>query len=50
LENLLVDNEGYIKVIDYGLAKKIPRGSKSYEFLGTFLYMAPEMVTKSGHG
>jgi serine/threonine protein kinase len=50
LENILVDHEGYIKVIDYGLAKKIPRGQKSHEFLGTFLYMAPEMVAKSGHG
>lgn len=50
LENILLDNEGYLKVIDYGLAKKIPRGYKSYEFLGTFLYMAPEMVAKSGHG
>ena len=26
LENILVDNEGYIKVIDYGLARKIPFG------------------------
>jgi len=50
LENILVDDQGYIKVIDYCLAKKIPRGEKSYEFLGTFLYMAPEMVTRQGHG
>lgn len=49
LENILVDSEGYIKVIDYGLAKKIPRGEKAHEFLGTFLYMAPEMVDKRGH-
>jgi len=50
LENILVDEEGFIKVIDYGLARKIPYGGKSYEFLGTFLYMAPEMVAKQGHG
>ena len=26
LENILVDEEGFIKVIDYGLARKIPFG------------------------
>lgn len=46
LENLMVDDEGFIKVIDYGLAKKLNRGQKSSDFLGTFLYMAPEMVAK----
>jgi len=50
LENILLDEHGFIKVIDYGLAKKIQQNSKSYDFLGTFLYMAPEMVTKQGHG
>jgi serine/threonine protein kinase len=49
LENILIDKDGYIKVIDYGLAKKLAKGQKSYDFMGTFLYMAPEMVTKMGH-
>jgi serine/threonine protein kinase len=26
LENILVDEQGFIKVIDYGLARKIPLG------------------------
>lgn len=46
LENILIDDEGFLKVIDYGLAKKLSKGQKSSDFLGTFLYMAPEMVTK----
>lgn len=50
LENILIDQDGFIKVIDYGLAKKIARNEKSDDFLGTFLYMAPEMVNKQGHG
>lgn len=49
LENILIDQDGFIKVIDYGLAKKVARNEKSDDFLGTFLYMAPEMVNKQGH-
>ena len=42
LENVLVDNDGYIKFTDFGLSKigKI----ESYTFCGTLNYLAPELI------
>lgn len=44
LENILVDNAGYLKIIDYGLAKTLKRDQLSKTFCGTPEYLAPEMV------
>jgi len=49
LENILVDKQGYIKVIDYGLSKKLKPNTICEELSGTFMYMAPEMINKKGH-
>jgi serine/threonine protein kinase len=50
LENVLVDEDGYLKIIDYGLAKTlIDNGSTTKTFCGTPEYLAPEMVTQTGH-
>jgi serum/glucocorticoid-regulated kinase 2 len=50
LENILVDNQGYIKIIDYGLAKMLKEDeAETYSFCGTAEYLAPEMVNNSGH-
>eukprot|EP00884_Botryococcus_braunii_P004083 jgi/Botrbrau1/13676/Bobra.0378s0008.1 len=48
-ENLLVDTNGYVKLADFGFAKKLPQGAKSYTLCGTPEYLPPEMVTQSGH-
>lgn len=48
-ENLLIDNAGYLKITDFGFAKRIGPGSKSYTLCGTPEYLAPELVTQSGH-
>ena len=51
-ENLLLDSEGHIVLIDFGLAKenivKENMGAKS--FCGSVAYLAPEMISKLGHG
>lgn len=49
LENVLVDQKGYIKIIDYGLAKMLKDTEEATSFCGTPEYLAPEMVTQQGH-
>merc|ERR1711935_754396 len=46
-ENLLIDDVGYIKIVDFGFAKVIE--SKSYTLCGTPEYLAPEIVLAKGH-
>lgn len=46
LENILIDESGYLKIIDYGLAKTLQPGSTTRTFCGTPEYLAPEMVTQ----
>lgn len=49
-ENLLLDTAGYLKITDFGFAKRIPPGTRSYTLCGTPEYLAPELVSQSGHG
>ncbi|XP_035028766.1 cGMP-dependent protein kinase 2 [Hippoglossus stenolepis] len=48
-ENLLLDNEGYVKMADFGFAKKIGLGKKTWTFCGTPEYVAPEVIMNKGH-
>lgn len=49
LENILVDRTGYLKIIDYGLAKILGDGELAMSYCGTPEYLAPEMVSHQGH-
>ncbi|KAH0482201.1 MAG: uncharacterized protein KVP18_000135 [Porospora cf. gigantea A] len=46
-ENVLLDCQGFIKLIDFGCAKKIY--DRSYTLVGTPQYMAPEVVLGKGY-
>uniref|UniRef100_A0A3P8UHV6 cGMP-dependent protein kinase n=1 Tax=Cynoglossus semilaevis TaxID=244447 RepID=A0A3P8UHV6_CYNSE len=48
-ENLLLDTEGYVKMADFGFAKKIGLGKKTWTFCGTPEYLAPEVIMNKGH-
>ena len=43
-ENLLIDSQGYVKVVDFGFAKQIGFGRKTWTFCGTPEYVPPEIV------
>lgn len=47
-ENLLVDHEGFLKITDFGFAKKIE--GKTWTLCGTPEYLCPEIVAGKGHG
>ncbi|XP_063904047.1 cGMP-dependent protein kinase, isozyme 2 forms cD4/T1/T3A/T3B-like isoform X3 [Zophobas morio] len=48
-ENLLLDNQGYVKLVDFGFAKKLHSGRKTWTFCGTPEYVAPEVILNKGH-
>lgn len=47
-ENLLLDKLGYLKITDFGFAKKV--SFKTYTLCGTPEYIAPEVLLNKGHG
>ena len=46
-ENLLLDADGYAKVVDFGFAKVVTE--KTYTLCGTPDYLAPEIIQNKGH-
>ena len=49
LENILLDTDGFIKIIDYGLAKMLDDKQQANTFCGTPEYLAPEIIAETGH-
>ncbi|KAF7232564.1 hypothetical protein EG68_09394 [Paragonimus skrjabini miyazakii] len=48
-ENMLITARGYIKMCDFGFAKFIGIGQKTWTFCGTPEYVAPEVILNKGH-
>uniref|UniRef100_A0A8C1NY34 cGMP-dependent protein kinase n=1 Tax=Cyprinus carpio TaxID=7962 RepID=A0A8C1NY34_CYPCA len=48
-ENIILDHRGYAKLVDFGFAKKIGLGKKTWTFCGTPEYVAPEIILNKGH-
>ena len=49
LENILIDEDGYIKLIDFDLAKIVEKDEKAMSFCGTPEFLAPEVITREGY-
>jgi len=49
-ENVMLDHQGYIKLIDFGIAKKLgPQKNRTFTWTGTPHYMAPEVARGRGY-
>ncbi len=44
LENLLLDDKGYLKLADFGLAKYLKETEKAMTICGTPEYLSPEVI------
>jgi serum/glucocorticoid-regulated kinase 2 len=49
LENILLDEMGYAKLTDFGMAKFINNEQKALTFCGTPHYLSPEVILGRGH-
>ena len=46
LENLMLDAEGNIKIIDFGLSTVLQKNQLAQTYVGTCEYQAPEIVLR----
>ena len=49
LENLILDENGYLKIVDFGVAEVLRHNQVSYDVAGTPAYFAPEILKGDGY-
>lgn len=49
-ENVLIDEDGYIKIADFGLSRMNLKLNEAKSICGTPEYLAPEIIEKVGYG
>ena len=49
LENILMDEKGYLKLTDFGLSKYMKDMDKTHTMCGTLYYLSPEVISGEGH-
>lgn len=50
-ENVMLDQQGYLKLVDFGIAKKLDeKNNQTFTIIGTPHYMAPEVLLGRGYG
>ncbi|CAD8166532.1 unnamed protein product [Paramecium pentaurelia] len=47
--NVVIDKDGHALLTDFGLSKEL-NAQRATSFCGSYAYLAPEMLDKSGHG
>lgn len=50
-ENVMINKDGYVKIIDMGLTKIMDnkKNTRCFTFLGTPVYIAPEIFSGKGY-
>ncbi|XP_066551917.1 ribosomal protein S6 kinase-related protein [Amia ocellicauda] len=45
MENVLLNDQGHLRLADFGLSRRLERGGRAYTICGTIQYMAPEVLS-----
>jgi serine/threonine protein kinase len=48
IENIMLDVNGHVKIVDFGLATRIISQVQPMSAVGSLIYMAPELLIKLG--